>query len=382
MTEIHEPDLSSIKPVDDMEASSYLSAETHRWLRESVVIDDRVGQVGLTAIGERLQPPRHAVRQHGGRRRDIYTRGTLRRVLLATLLLVTVAALSVLLPGLLSDDGSVTQPPSAQAQILHRITAALARGPETILIQEMRMRVVTTQPGAAPRTPFGPVTSLTIDEASQDGAVQRSFSTSSELRPGFEQLSAGNSLQVYDPSNDTIYETTLAAWKAAVQRREDQTLQKGSHGTSFSFTYSGRDSTGPGQLSVFEQRLRQHLYRLGGRTSVDGRPALELVPVRTSIKVSSSGGNGSAREFLGTVYVSPTTYYPIKEVTRISSTGSPFGSGPGSVTTIVNGWSEYKVLPATTKNAGLLSLTARHPHAQVVHGAEAYLRVSDNASHH
>jgi hypothetical protein len=377
MTEMQEPDLARIKPVDDPAASSYLSAETHTWFRESVVNQEYAGRVGLSANVERLHPPRHALRQQRIGQRDTGARGIPRRVLLGTLLAGAVAALVVLLPGLLSNDGSVTQPPAAQAQTLHRIATALARQPDTILIQQTRMQISNIHPGAGPQV-FDPVTSLTIDEASPAGSVQRSFSTSSEPRQGFEQLSAGNSLQIYDPNNDTIYETTSAAVQAAVQRGLHGIIY---HGVTANFSPSGRDSTGPGQLSIFEQRLHQHLYRLAGTTTVDGHPALMLVPLRTSITIPSSG-NGSAREFLGMVYVSPTTYYPIKEVTRVSTPGSPFGTEPGAVTTIVNDWSQYKVLPATTKNQGLLSLTVRHPHAQIVYGAEAYLRVSAGKVHH
>ena len=372
MTETHEPDLSNIKPVSDADASRYLSVETHAWLCESIVAG-QAGGVDPAAHVARRQLSRHArptlkVRKDGDRR------GVSRRVGLAALLVAIVAALIVVLPGLLSNDGSVTQPLAAQAQILHRITTALSRQPATILIQRIRTEMLNTQAGTAPRTAFGPVSLLEIDQASQDGSVQRSFSTSSEERPGFQDLSAGNSLQIYDASNKTIYETTLAAWQAAVQRSF-------SHGSLSTFSYSGADSTGPGDLSVFEQRLRQHLYRLGGRTTVDGQAALKLVPVQASIPVPSTG-DGSAREYLGTVYVSPTTYYPIKEVTRVPSAGSPLGNAPGTIGVIINVWSQYKIIPATAKNAGLVSLTARHPHARIVHGAKAYLAVSAAESHH
>jgi hypothetical protein len=382
MAEFEGPDLLSIKPVEDTEASRYVSAETHRWLRESVVIAEPVSRVGSAARGGRLRLRPDALRR-SGRQRVSDASGTPRRVLRATLLIATVAALIVLLPGLLSNDGSVTQPPSAQAQILHRITTALARGPETILIQKTRVLIVTrVSGGQPPQKPFGPVTFLSIDEASRDGVAQASFSTSSVSRPGFEDLSAGNSLQIYDPNDDTIYETTLAGWEAAVQRSaQGCSVPKGWQGAcSYGWVdMSSRDSTGPGQLSVFEQGVRQHLYRVAGNASVDGRSALELVPVRTSIKIPSS--NGSGREDLGTVYVSPTTYFPIREVFRLPSTGSSGGTEPGPVTTTVYDWSEYRVLPATTENARLVSLVARHPHARIVHGADAYLRVSNNQNY-
>ena len=381
MTETHEPDLSNLKPVNDIEASHYIAAETHTWLSDSITNEPTNEQ--RAAHGNGFPSPRRGPRPleswRGG-----YWRGAPRRVMLATVLAATVVALIVLLPGLLTNDGSVTQPAAAQAQILHRISTALSRRPATILIQRMRTQFLSSQPGEAPKSTFGPVTSLIIDEASRDGSVQRSFSTSSETRPGFEQLSAGNSLQTYDPLNNTIYETTVAAWKAAVVHSfKFPPLSNGPHSGSSStfYSYSSPDSTGPGQLSVFEQQLRQHLYRLGKETTVDGRPALTLVPVQSSIKVSSTG-SGSAREYLGTVYVSPTTYYPIKEVTPVPPAGSPLGTGPRTVTTIVDDWSEYTILTVNQTNVALVSLTARHPHAQIVHGATGYLRVSAIESHH
>ena len=373
MTETHGPDLRNIKPISDGDASRYLSSATHTWLCRSIV-DGQVDEDAPAA--ERVARHRATRRAHPTLepRRNAWRRGAPRRVGLAGLLVAIVAALIVVLPGLLSSDGSVTQPPAAQAQILHRITRALSRKPTTILIQRMRTETLSTQTGTAPRMAFGPVSLVEIDEVSRNGSVQRSFSTSSEERPGFQDLSAGPALQIYDAADDTIYETTLAAWQAAVQRSF-------SHGSLSTFSYSGVDSTGPGDLSVFAQRLRQHLYRLGGSTTVEGQAALELVPVKTSIPIPSTG-YGSAREYLGTVYVSPRTYYPIREVTRVPSTGSPLGNAPGTVGEIINDWSEYKVIPATDRNAGLVSLTARHPHARIVHGAKAYLEVSARESHH
>ena len=59
--------------------------------------------------------------------------------------------------------------------------------------------------------------------------------------------------------------------------------------------------------------------------------------------------------------VSPGTYAPLRTVTGTR----------GNITTIT--YHEYRTLPATPANERLLDLTARHPHARVVHNDRAYL---------
>ncbi|MDQ6807679.1 MAG: hypothetical protein M3065_22635 [Actinomycetota bacterium] len=83
-----------------------------------------------------------------------------------------------------------------------------------------------------------------------------------------------------------------------------------------------------------------------GRTTVDGRRAIKLVPVHGS----------------GEYDVAPGTFYPIREVVR-------YPSGAGVITT----WSEYRVIPAIPANERLLSLAARHPGARVDHSRADFL---------
>ena len=113
----------------------------------------------------------------------------------------------------------------------------------------------------------------------------------------------------------------------------------------------------PGHDSVFEQQLRRHLYKLAGRTTLAGRPALKLVPAHGSTALI----NGQY-QLLGSVYVSPRTYTPIREVVN-DGTGNSF----------VLEWTRYTVQPDTAANRRLLSLTARHPDARIVHGIGAFI---------
>ena len=202
---------------------------------------------------------------------------------------------------------------------------------------------------------------------------QTSFTSDSFVRPGYQQVQTDNSLELYDPSDNTIYETTNRAWQAASLRQLERDQPKGSQwSSSTQEAVSYGPSYVPGKTSIYEQQLRAHLYRLASHTEVDGRAALKLVPTRRSVPVST---HSAIHLVLGTVYVEPRTYYPIKEVTH---TG--FGSGLG--TTLVEDWLVYKVLPATATNLKLLSLTARHPGARVVHSATGYLAASNSESKH
>jgi hypothetical protein len=83
-----------------------------------------------------------------------------------------------------------------------------------------------------------------------------------------------------------------------------------------------------------------------GPTTVDGRRAIKLVPVR---------GRGEYD-------VAPGTGYPVREV--VDNT-----DGTSTVTT----WSVYRVLPATPANERLLSVTARHPGARIDHNRADFI---------
>ena len=177
------------------------------------------------------------------------------------------------------------------------------------------------------------------------------------MKPGYQEATNGNRLEIFDPRDRTIYATTPQAWERAVNR------QAGA-GTSSTFVQLGLDFA-PGRMSVFEQELHRHLYKLAGRTTVDGRAALKLVPAHGHR--IRPGGQAGAYRIVGTAYVSPGTYYPIKQVVPLPPLGQ-------IRQTSVTSWSLYRVLPVTPADRWTTSLTLRHPHARIVRSAEAYIQ--------
>ena len=236
----------------------------------------------------------------------------------------------------------------------------------TVVVEVTRMEFATT-PTAAGGAERGTVQTTTTRSITEG---QTSFTEGSYMRPGYQQVQTGDSFQLYDPGDNTIYETTERAWQAAATRQFETNQPKGaesSSGTGVSFSYG--PSYTAGRMSVFEQQLRAHLYTLAGHTKIDGRVALKLVSAHRAVSLSA---HSRVHVALGTVYVTPGTYYPIRQVNHMA-----FGPGLGA-TTLVENWLVYKVLPATPANLKLVSLTARHPSARVVHSATGYLAASNS----
>ena len=77
--------------------------------------------------------------------------------------------------------------------------------------------------------------------------------------------------------------------------------------------------------------------KVAGPTMVNGHRAIRLVPIH------------GAGEF----DVAPGTPYPLREIEV----------APGAIITTT--WTEYRVLPGTSSNQALMSLTARHPSARI-----------------
>jgi hypothetical protein len=241
----------------------------------------------------------------------------------------------------------------------------------TIVVQRMTIRSTAVVDGNR-RAPVD-VSITTIQETSAGGSLERSFNSESATRPGYQRVDIGDTMELYDPTNDTIYETTQNAWEAATIRQIKASEPKGSHASFRMIAFGVPDGPDfvPGGTSVFEQQVRADLYSVAGRTTIEGRPALKLVPVHPNPPLAAGSGS---HQILGTVYVAPETYYPIREVNRLPATV------PGTSQTTVQTWSVYKVLPATMANRRLVSLTARHPQAVVVDSATAFIRASRRES--
>jgi hypothetical protein len=267
-----------------------------------------------------------------------------------------VTATALLLSGLLSGCGLST-----------RLLTARELG--TIVVQVVHTSFATVQAahGDVRHTSTFASTSTTITATSSTADEQGTFSANSSTAAGFQEFEAGNSLQLYDPTVNTIYETTVPAWQAAITRQMDQNQPSGTRSASRSVTFAY--SASPGRMSVFEQQLHAGLYKLAGHTLIDGRAALRLVPARHSISLHRNSG---VHQLLGTVYLDPRTYDPIKEVIRASDLAPDFSS------TLIERWLAYRVLPASPENLELISLTARHPGARLVHSAKGYLAASNS----
>lgn len=240
----------------------------------------------------------------------------------------------------------------------------------TIVVERVAIGAATRSGGERTTSRFA-ITVIT--ETSANGTQQRSFTTGSTGRPGFQQTTAGNTLKLYDPLDHTIYVTTMAAQQRALVRQLRATAPAGAQvGVGrMQITDTGTSSSAgfvPGSSSVLEQELRAHQYRIVGRARIGGRPVLKLAQVHaTAIPIPHNAGEYAS---LGTAYVEPGTYYPVEQIVRTTL--------PGARIAVVERWHGYRVLPATPANRRLLSLVARHPGARIVDNAMAYLHASQS----
>lgn len=191
-----------------------------------------------------------------------------------------------------------------------------------------------------------------VAETSADGTFEHLLIGNAQSQP-LESLDAGSSFERYIPQDNTVYAVTLDAYAAAyaryMHRPDGRSLR-----AHFRFpTYAGT-WVAPGSVSFFKRQLEAGNYRLAGRTTINGRQALKLVPVHSIIP-----SRRRPLMTLQTAYVSPRSYDPIEQ-TLI-----------GATTTV---WIKYRVLPDTAANHRLVSLTAQHPGARISHSASAYVR--------
>jgi hypothetical protein len=111
---------------------------------------------------------------------------------------------------------------------------------------------------------------------------------------------------------------------------------------------------GPAEYAVtIQQELANHQLHLVGRTTVDGRDAIELAGKTT-------GGTGPEVH----MYFDPTTHLPFEEV---DSVGTPRQQAIHL---------RLRKLPITRRSERLLSLQALHPTAQIDHSHRDYLRAA------
>jgi hypothetical protein len=248
--------------------------------------------------------------------------------------------------------------------------------PGTIVVQRITMTSTTATAGKAHRLMAFSIS--TITETSANGTDERSLTSSSFARSGVETATAGDTIQLYDPADDTIYVTTqqaqLRAFIAELGRTGPKEVLRGVGVGKMQVISASSVGYAPGRTGSNGQFLRQDGYRLAGRTSIDGHAAIRFVqgskPTVVAPGSNSGGSNAGSFESRTTMYVAPGSYAPIETVNT-----AKLGA---TMTTSVTRWQTYRVLRATPANQWLVSLTARHPQARVVDSAVAYIRASQS----
>jgi hypothetical protein len=253
--------------------------------------------------------------------------------------------------------------PMALAAIAVLLLALLVSGGQrgTIVVEQVTWKALTFVNGKARRPPQ--YSSITITETSADGQEQRTFTRTSLAKPGVQYVSAGQTEQYYEAADNTIYQTT----QGALQRLFAAEAHQPGHSV---LRLTARMVYVPGRLSVAAQQLRAGEYRLAGHARFDGRAALVLVQTHPTQLGTPHSIDQDVSD--STMYVSPRTLDPIAEVTRQKLADA----------TIVDSqrWRTYRVLAATPAHQWLVSLTARHPGAHIVHGASNFIRGSSSGT--
>ncbi len=169
----------------------------------------------------------------------------------------------------------------AVAVVVLALVVAGKKATGTIVVERITMNFATATHGKTihPRS----LSVTTINETSAGGIEQRSFTSSSFTRPGFEQVFAGDMIQLYDPVDNTVYVTTEQGEQRAIVAQVRRTAPKGAHVSvgvgKMQLVSASANSVGyvPGRTSVYENWLRDGSYKLVGHDPLDGRAALKLV---------------------------------------------------------------------------------------------------------
>jgi hypothetical protein len=247
------------------------------------------------------------------------------------------------------------------------VLALVLRGNQTgtIVVERIVLSGTTTEAG---RTQHLSSWFTEVSETSADGSRERDLQANSISRPGFQQLTSAQELELYDPHDNTIFETSQAAWLHAVDAQQGVGVGNSVGTGGGTATVSSKLIFTAGRHSVFAQELLAHQYRLAGRTRIDGRRVLRLLPVHpTRLPFPHNRGRYVTSNVY---YAAPGTYDPVAWITRSTL--------PGVEEMLAERWLSYRVVAATSKHQWLVSLTARHPGARVVTGARAYIRADQS----
>ncbi|MGO9955431.1 MAG: hypothetical protein ACLP50_05535 [Solirubrobacteraceae bacterium] len=347
---------------------------------------------GATAVSTRHGP--------GERRRRTRAYRRLHRPLLTSALVAGgIAAVLLLVAGVLSGQGPTVAVP-AQAAVLRGALRAVDAAPGTIVVESYD----TLWPAMGAGRPFEQHQEAIYETPAGSGAQNYLIS----YGPGTtETVTMNGETEDYDPSNNTIYTAVdidtcdcdvspgsapgsyvvslrktpgarrnSAAWEMnehpprpltitsaqarALRDSADSVSVEPLPGLSTEDHGSGRWKLTivaswrvPTETSWIQSELQAHRLKLDGTTTVNGRDAIEL---RTA--------DGAGR-----YDVAPGTYYPIRMVVH--------NPGGGSITT---NFSQYQVLPNTPTHQRLLSLIARHPGARIDNSHADYVAAETQLS--
>jgi outer membrane lipoprotein-sorting protein len=297
-------------------------------------------------------------------RRDLGHRRTRRRLIRATAVLAVVAAGALGLLSAVTNGGG----PS----VVERAAAALQASDDTILHYQLNAEQQN-----------GDGTSVSWHSETWQLLVapytRRQIEVGSDGTRA-ESVTEGDTNELYDPSNDTIYVATGAELRAAnmpeIEIVSKSKLAKLTGDPDVSTAYLMRNGNGrPTVVATREgaERLRNAMARQRQRQAGTGQAPDEFrsdilkllesgqarivghvdVDGRDAIRIESVDGKQ--------VYVvDAATYDPIEWTTT--------GDGGG----VTLRFPVYEELPVSSESMDLLSLEAQHPGAQVVRGAAGY----------
>ena len=260
--------------------------------------------------------------------------------------------------------------PAAVIAAVVLLVALLVSGSQTgtIVVEKITFSATAIQNGQP--NPPSRFSVTTISQTAADGTLQREFTANSFYLSGYQLVfTPQGGIQLYEPQDNTIFETTEGAVQRAITDQLKASVPPGTHvrtGVGRRQYLSARYALVPRRLSVFAQGLLEGEYRVAGRAMIDGRRALRLVETRAARRAFQRAGRALSTD--ETVYVTPVTYDPIEETIR-----TKFACAQSTAT---ERWLVYRVLPATSENSRLLSLTALHPGAAISHDPRAYLRAT------
>lgn len=357
----HENLVSLLNPISDERAETAVSSET---------LADLIAAVMEVSI---------ATRPHGRPRRRIPRQ---RRALVLALAVGAAAGALAVTVAMVGHGPTIAQP--ADAAVIRGVDAVLHPAAGSIITESFTRvtacRNLTCR--LSMRAAHDPRT-FRFSAVTETAGVRRVLILvdSGDRRSGVETLELPSGHELYDPRANTMYRFSyyahditpgptpgtfvyrlpsgwmqlaslpylsdvVSAAPLTITAREAQALRRGTARIAVLTTPTGRHrlqvapAFPPFPYETRSASARQDLgpLKVAGHTMVNGHNAIRLVPIH------------GAGEF----DVAPGTLYPLREIEVT----------PGAIVTTT--WTEYRVLPGTSANQALMSLTARHPGARIV----------------